>query len=180
MTQNKVLDWLQKGAKTLKTGLEKGVEKTREASRFVNRKIDESPRASAAREVIRQFAKAQSERLGDVRIHGMRVGDIPHVLQKLSERQFVKMILRIRQVDPDFNWDAFMPDPAEMPIFSAFETLGLPYGTPFEEVKKKYRLLMREYHPDKHSESEESERMATEKTQKITAAYELICEHYGK
>lgn len=180
MNKQKMFEWLQKSASTLQHGFEAGLEKTKQASAVINSKIDENPRASAARDLFLEFTKAQTERLSDVRIRGTRLGDIPQALQKLSERQLLKLLIKVREADPDINWDAIMPNPEEMPIFAAFETLGLPYGTPYDEVKKQYRKLMRVYHPDKHGDSPEDEKLATEKTQELTAAYELICDHYGK
>ena len=86
----------------------------------------------------------------------------------------------MRTIDPGFNWEAYLPNPADMPIFEAFNCLGVPYGAPWDDVKKAYRKLMRQWHPDKHGESPEAEQRATQKTQEITAAYELIAQHYGK
>lgn len=175
-----VFKWLQKAAVKVTHGIEKGVEKTQEVSQTINQKIDENPKARAVRDLTTEFVKAQAERISDVRIRGRRIGDIPNAAQKLTERQLFKLMMKMRESEPDVDWDQFMPNPEEMPIFGAFETLGLPYGTPFEEVRKTYRRLMRENHPDKHSESPDAERKATEKTQELTAAYELIQQHYAR
>ncbi len=175
-----ITQWLQKKAVDIQSGIEKGVEKSIEIRDTINAKIEASPKAKAARDISAEFIKAQKERISEMRIGGKRIGDLPHVAQKMTERYFYKLLLKMREIDPDMNWNQFMPNPEEMPIFAAFETLGLPYGTPYEEVKKTYRRLMREYHPDKHSESPEAEKIATEKTQELTVAYEMISEHYGK
>ncbi len=172
--------WMKKGAVQLQKGIDIGVRKTQEAAEVVNEKIEANPKMKAARDMASEFIKAKAERLSDVRINGRRIGDIPYAAQRLTERQLFKLMMKMRELEPEMNWDQFMPNPEEMPIFAAFETLGLPYGTPFDEVKKTYRKLMREYHPDKHSGSPEAEKLATEKTQEITAAYELICQHYAK
>ena len=61
----------------------------------------------------------------------------------------------------------------------AYRTLGLEPGTGFDEVKKAYRRLMNQHHPDKLVSKglpEEMIAVATEKTQKIKAAYEQIKE----
>lgn len=177
---NDIASWIRKKAAQVQDTIEQGVEKSIEIRRQIDEKIEANPKAKAIRDVSSEFVKAQAERLADVRVNGKRLGDLPKAAQRMTERQFYKVLLKLREVDPDMNWDQFMPNPAEMPIFAAFETLGLPYGTPFEEVKKTYRRLMREFHPDRHSESPEAERIATEKTQEITVAYEMIAEHYGK
>ena len=175
-----IFNWLQTGAAKLQHGIEFGVKKTKEVSETINAKIEENPKAKTIRDNVSKFAHEKSEKFMDMRIGGTRVGDLPNAAQKLTERQLYKLIAKIHEVDPDFKFNQFIPDTDEMPIFGAFECLGLPYGTPFEEVKKTYRRLMREYHPDRHGESPEAERMATQKTQELTVAYEMICQHYGK
>jgi DnaJ like chaperone protein len=61
----------------------------------------------------------------------------------------------------------------------AYRTLGVAPGADFDEVKKAYRRLMNQHHPDKLVSKglpEEMIAIATEKTQKIKAAYEQIKE----
>lgn len=61
----------------------------------------------------------------------------------------------------------------------AYRTLGLSPNAGFDEVKKAYRRLMNQHHPDKLVSKglpEEMIAVATEKTQKIKAAYEQIKE----
>ena len=175
-----LFQWIQGGAEKLQEGIERGAQKGQAISEAINAKIDAHPTLKTARDKTRDFVREQKERLSDVSIGHTRLGDIPNAAQRLTERQFYKLIDRMRQIDPDFHWDSGMPSPSEMPVFEAFERLGLPYGTPWEEVKKTYRRLMREWHPDKHGESPEAEAQATRRTQEITSAYELIAQHYGK
>jgi DnaJ like chaperone protein len=59
----------------------------------------------------------------------------------------------------------------------AYATLGVSEGTDIVEVKKAYRKLMNQYHPDKlvaKGLPEEMMKAATAKTQSIKEAYELI------
>jgi len=59
----------------------------------------------------------------------------------------------------------------------AYDMLGVPASSDDAEVKKAYRRLMNQHHPDKLVSKglpEEMIQMATEKTQQIKAAYELI------
>lgn len=178
--KNTVFNWFYKNAVQAQKNIEKGLKKGIEIRNNLNAKIESNPRTKQARDKAAEFLRTQSEHLADVRIGGKRIGDLPNAAQRMIERQLYKVILKLHEAEPDMNWDSFMPNPEEMPIFAAFETLGLPYGTSYEEVKKTYRRLMREYHPDKHADSPEAERLATEKTQELTAAYELISQHYGK
>lgn len=56
----------------------------------------------------------------------------------------------------------------------AYAALEVPFGADFATVRKSYRVLMRKYHPDRHTGSPEKQRAATEVAQKLTLAYELI------
>ena len=56
----------------------------------------------------------------------------------------------------------------------AYAALEVPFGSDFATVRKSYRALMRKYHPDRHAGSPEKQKAATELTQKLSAAYQLI------
>lgn len=55
-----------------------------------------------------------------------------------------------------------------------YETLKVPFGAPFSEVKKAYKKLIVQYHPDKNSASEDMISRATKHTQKINFAFQRI------
>ena len=64
----------------------------------------------------------------------------------------------------------------------AYAVLGVREGAPIDEVKKAYRKLMNQYHPDKlvaKGLPEEMMKSATEKTQQIKQAYEVIKDKKG-
>lgn len=64
----------------------------------------------------------------------------------------------------------------------AYKTLGISSSSTDVEVKKAYRRLMSQNHPDKliaKGLPEEMVKLATEKTQNIRAAYDLICKSRG-
>lgn len=52
-----------------------------------------------------------------------------------------------------------------------YAQLECPYGADMDTVRKKYRALMRKYHPDVHSRDADKQRVATELSQRLTAAY---------
>ena len=55
--------------------------------------------------------------------------------------------------------------------------LGLPHGAAPDEVRRRYRELVREYHPDRHIAAgvpEEMIAIATDRLQKVNEAYERI------
>ncbi|CAD8187511.1 unnamed protein product [Paramecium pentaurelia] len=77
-----------------------------------------------------------------------------------------------------------LPDPQLMKGFDPYEVLGVKSYTPIDQIKKAYRQLAREYHPDKHPDE-------TQKYSKlfdtITKAYQCLtdprkianCKKYG-
>lgn len=58
-----------------------------------------------------------------------------------------------------------------------YANLELPPGTDFSRVKASYKRLLRQYHPDRHSDNPEKQRIATEITQKLNASYQRIRDH---
>ena len=65
---------------------------------------------------------------------------------------------------------------------TAYEALGLEAKATDTEVKRRYRKLMSEHHPDKliaEGVPDELLRVATERAQEITAAYEVIQQARG-
>lgn len=67
-------------------------------------------------------------------------------------------------------------------IDAAYQTLGLSVSANKTDVKKAYRKLMSQYHPDKmmaKGSSAQEIKTATEKTQEISKAYDFICQYKG-
>lgn len=52
-----------------------------------------------------------------------------------------------------------------------YAQLECPQGADLNTVRKHYRQMMRKYHPDLHSGSDDKQRLATELSQKLTQAY---------
>ena len=64
-------------------------------------------------------------------------------------------------------------------IMDCLAILGLRPGVDFSEIKKSYRVLVKEYHPDKLSGMGQGIKdLAKEKFQKIQEAYEFLNENY--
>jgi DnaJ like chaperone protein len=64
-----------------------------------------------------------------------------------------------------------------MSLREAYTILGVNENDNFNVIKKTYRKLVREYHPDilkSQNKDEEYMEKATEKTQEINQAYEVI------
>ena len=83
------------------------------------------------------------------------------------------------QLDHLFHLAGGGPSPKteKAAIKEAYEVLGVAKGAPDAEVKKAYRRLMNQHHPDKlvaKGLPEEMIKLANEKTQQIKEAYELV------
>lgn len=62
----------------------------------------------------------------------------------------------------------------------SYEILGVSRGASFEEIKKAYRTLSMQYHPDKVSHlGEEFKRVAEEKMKEINVAYQYFKDRQG-
>lgn len=68
-------------------------------------------------------------------------------------------------------------DGGEKTIREYYANLEVSYGADLETVRKAYRRLMREYHPDNFTDDPQKERMATELAQELSVAYEKIKEY---
>ncbi len=55
-----------------------------------------------------------------------------------------------------------------------YAILEVPFGAPFEQVKRAYKKMLRRYHPDRHSSDPEKLKLATEITTKINESYNRI------
>jgi hypothetical protein len=62
-------------------------------------------------------------------------------------------------------------------IRQAYARLEVPFGSDLETVRKAYRQLMRRYHPDRHAQDPERERVATEIAQKLTVSYNILVDY---
>ena len=61
-----------------------------------------------------------------------------------------------------------------------YARLELAPGADAAAVRRQYRALMRQYHPDKFAAHPGGERLATRVAQELTVAYEGLLEHLGE
>ena len=76
----------------------------------------------------------------------------------------------------------YRPRSAQTELNTAYAALGLKADASDAEIKRRYRKLMSENHPDKliaEGVPDELLRVATERAQEITAAYEVIQQARG-
>ena len=72
--------------------------------------------------------------------------------------------------------------PSQPSLLQAYQVLGVTAEASNQEIKKAYRKLMSEHHPDKlaaRGVPDEMIRLATEKTAEISKAYEMLKSHRG-
>jgi len=105
------------------------------------------------------------------------------VLAHMEARFYAEQAFRqSRQRRQERTYQAPPPRPARDELMIAYGVLGVTSTATAQEVKKAYRKLMSQHHPDKLVSKglpEEMIKVATEKTQNIQRAYELICDARG-
>jgi DnaJ-domain-containing protein 1 len=69
------------------------------------------------------------------------------------------------------------PPIADKRLRELYAQLEVPYGAPFEDVKKSFRRLMRKYHPDLHAGNPSKQKTATQLTMSLTQAYNELEQH---
>ena len=70
-----------------------------------------------------------------------------------------------------------MPFGGDKRLRELYAQLEVPYGAPFEDVKKSFRRLMRKYHPDLHVGNPQKHKTATQLTMSLTQAYNELEQH---
>lgn len=101
-----------------------------------------------------------------------------------SEQAF-EQLLRMAQAQEHFHQrgSSYQPNlSAEDELRWAYDALGVESTASDAEVKKAYRKLMSQYHPDKlvgQGVPEEMVKVATERSQEVQAAYDLIKKQRG-
>ncbi len=105
-----------------------------------------------------------------------------HIFDRLgfSQRDFAHLEAMIRGA-AHFGPDA-RPAPVKELLAEAYEVLGVEASASDGEVKRAYKRLMSQHHPDKlvaKGLPEEMMKLANEKTQEIKSAYDLIRKNRG-
>lgn len=101
--------------------------------------------------------------------------------------QWEERLRRKMKLDEDFdasyknartNEQPPKPEPTrDEKIAGYYANLEIPYGANLETVKKAYRKLMKQYHPDKFSGDPEKQKTATEITKRLNEAYQALEKH---
>lgn len=99
-----------------------------------------------------------------------------------SDADFAKLLASV-QAQQRFEQQEAGVEPGQSELDLAYQALGVSSEDSPQEIKRAYRRLMSQYHPDKliaQGVPEAMLKMATEKAQEIQAAYDLIKKHTGK
>jgi hypothetical protein len=64
-------------------------------------------------------------------------------------------------------------------LTDAFEALEVSFGAPYDECKKSFRRIAKQYHSDLHQKDEKKKKVAEEIIQIVNDANAKIKKHYG-
>lgn len=67
--------------------------------------------------------------------------------------------------------------PPKHPFEKEYGVLGVPVGADLKTVRRRWRLLVRETHPDRFAGDPDAQRKASERLRRINAAYEPLRKH---
>ncbi|MDH5326385.1 MAG: co-chaperone DjlA [Gammaproteobacteria bacterium] len=123
--------------------------------------------------------------LADDVIHPQEKDTLKHIGAQLGFPGMVmEQLIKMVQAQQHFSYDyrATSRPSAKTTLNDAYAVLGVTKSADNDEVKKAYRRLMNQHHPDKlvaKGLPEEMMKLATEKTQEIKKAYETVKESRG-
>ncbi len=136
--------------------------------------------AAALKKLIARDAQKQTQMMGFL----IQLAFIDGEMSR-SEEEILITIAEAMEFDPNLYHSIFSQFEAMMKNYKspqtslkdAYATLGVHENDSLETIKKAYRKLVREYHPDiikAQGKDENYLQEATAKTQEINAAYEMI------
>lgn len=153
----------------------------RVAARLFNEARDSSVPAEDFARQVRALIGHQPDRLVDLMSLLMSVASADAGLHPAEERLLRSIARELGMSARDYETAAAMFAPREDPDAS-YKVLGLTRGASDDEVKKAYRRLAREYHPDvvvNKGMGEDFRKFADEKMRAINAAYERVKSERG-
>lgn len=132
-------------------------------------------------QLIQMFVEIQ---LKAAFVEGLREPFKRQILERICDRLDIPHAV-LSQMESQYYAERVFHEPRRTPqdeLSSAYALLGIKSTATNAEIKKAYRVSMSQHHPDKlvaKGLPEEMIKIATEKTQKIQKAYEIICQARG-
>lgn len=136
-------------------------------------------------QLIQMFLEIQiATLLADGIIHDKERETIYYIADQLGvPRQLIDQLIMMVQGQQYYSTGSTQKHTTQSDLSNAYAVLGVEAKASDDEVKKAYRRLMNQHHPDKLVSKglpEEMIKIATEKTQEIRKAYEKIKESRAK
>jgi len=71
---------------------------------------------------------------------------------------------------------------ADLPlgVIQAYAVLGVAPSATWDQINSAHRTLLKEHHPDRHAGNEALVKKATDQSQKINEAYQVLKKHLGR
>ncbi len=167
--------------KFLKDQLGMAAEERRVAARIFNEARDSHIPAEDFARQIRQLMGHQPARLRDMISLLMSIAMADGHLHAAEERLIKSIARQMGLTDRDYEEAASMFNP-QVSLSASYTVLGVTMGATDDEVKKAYRKLAREYHPDvvtNKGMGEDFQKFAAEKMRAVNAAYDSVKEARG-
>lgn len=95
-----------------------------------------------------------------------------------QDQQFKDFYSRYKQRKQGFNYGRSQQQ--DSPELKYYKVLEVKPSATFDEIRKSYKRLMMQYHPDKFSGDEEKQKNAQKIAQKINEAYAYFKKKFGK
>jgi DnaJ like chaperone protein len=123
-----------------------------------------------------------STALADGNLHPGEHSALRHIGERMGFDRFqLEQLVEMIRAQQHFSGKPDMPESSR--LSDAYAILGIPASSNDEEVKKAYRRLLSQHHPDKLVSKglpEEMIKLATEKTHEIKTAFETIKQSRGR
>jgi DnaJ like chaperone protein len=165
----------------LKDQLGMAAEERRVAARIFNEARDSHIPAEEFARQIRQLMGHQRARLKDLISLLMSVAIADGQLHQAEERLIRSIAREMGLTDRDYEEATAMFSPRAS-VSQSYTVLGVTQSATDDEIKKAYRKLAREYHPDvvaNKGMGEDFQKFAAEKMRAVNAAYDSIREARG-
>ncbi len=113
--------------------------------------------------------------------NGLSDAEYTKAVDEEYEKEFGSLGNNEPKYNSNFNTEYEFTAPKASPKETIYyQTLGLPQGASFEQVKIAYKKLMKAYHPDRHQADPQKQRWALEQSQKVNEAFAFLEKKFGK